>query len=420
MKPYSVLAFLHLPRAVFLLYLLGAFLVITCAAGPQRLVASTIPAAAAPYRADRDPQVKLALDDFYNLEYDKAISQFDRIEKAHPEDPFAIAHVLQATVFRELYRLNLLDTTLYSHDGFLSGRAANGDPAIRARVDRLSAKAVKLCDDRLATNPNDVDALYVRGVARGLKSTYMALVDKSFIAALRNAVAARRDHERVLQIDPKYTDAKTIVGAHNYVIGSLPMPVKVIAGIAGLGGSRKKGLEYLEEASKDGRESSVDARVALALFLRREARYGEASTVVETLTRQYPKNFLFALERCNLAKDGGKGPEAVTCYRKLLDGANSAQYAGAHVEFAAFGLAESMRGQKDYEGALKQYDFTASVPNGQLSLKQRAELAAGEMYDVLRKRDQAVQEYQAVIAQDNSSTQAEMARKLLREPYRAE
>jgi tetratricopeptide (TPR) repeat protein len=404
---------------VLLLCLLGVFGV-TSLFAPLKVSGSTTSLPVGTYRADQDPQVKLALDEFYNLEYDKAISQFEHIEKTHPEDPFAIVHVLQATVFRELYRLNLLDTTLYAHDGFLSGRAANGDPAVRAKVDQLTAHAVKLCDDRLARNPNDVDALYVRGVARGLKSTYIALVDKSFIAALRNAVAARHDHERVLQIDPKYTDAKTVVGAHNYVVGSLPMPVKMLAGIAGLGGSKRKGLEYLEDAAKEGKESSVDARVALALFLRREGRYNEASDVVETLVKQYPKNFLFALEHCNLLKDGGKGPGAVSCYEQLLEGSKSGEYIGAHPEFAAFGLGESLRGQKDYEGALKQYEFTASVPNGQLSLKQRAELAAGEMYDVLRKRDQAVQEYQAVIAQDNSSAQAEIARKLLRDPYRAD
>lgn len=419
MKPYPVLSSPQGPRAVLLLCLLGVF-VVTTLIGPLKLSAFAPSLPAGPYRADQDPQVKLALDDFYNLEYDKAISQFEHIEKAHPDDPFAVVHLLQATVFRELYRLNLLDTTLYAHDGFLGGKPVNGDPAVRAKVDQLTAQAVRLCEDRLTKNPNDVDALYVRGVARGLKSTYMALVDKRFIAALRNAVAARHDHERVLQIDPKYTDAKTVVGAHNYVVGSLPMPVKVLAGIAGLGGSKKKGLEYLEEAAKEGKESSADARVALALFLRREGRYGEASEVVETLVKQYPKNFLFALEHCNLLKDGGKGPGAVSCYQQLLDGSKSGQYVGAHVEFAAFGLGESLRGQKDYEGALKQYEFTASAPNGQLSLKQRAELAAGEMYDVLRKRDQALQEYQAVIAQDNSSAQAEVARKLLREPYHAE
>ena len=183
MKPYPVLTSTNRSREQLLKCLLGILLVTTFFSGAERAAAAaSLPAG--PYRADQDPQVKQALDDFYNLEYDKALSLFDHIEKAHPDDPFAIAHILQATVFRELYRLNLLDTTLYAHDGFLSGRAANGDPAIRKRVDDLTAQAVKLCDDRLAKNPNDVDALYVRGVVRGLKSTYMALVDKSFVAAL--------------------------------------------------------------------------------------------------------------------------------------------------------------------------------------------------------------------------------------------
>ena len=420
MKPYAVLSSPGQAPPVLLLCFLGVLVVTALPAVSETAKTSTPAVASSIYPADQDPQVKLALDDFYNLEYDKSLAQFDRIEKAHPDDPFAIVHVLQVTVFRELYRLNLLDTTLYAHDGFLAGRAASGNPAVRARVDELTARTIKACDERLNKNPSDVDALYVRGEARGLKSTYIALVDKSFISALRNAVAARHDHERVLEIDPKYIDAKTVVGAHNYVVGSLPMPVRVMAGMAGLGGSKKKGLQYLEEAAKQGHESSVDARVALALFLRRESRYGEAETIVGTLTRQYPKNFLFALEECNLLKDGGKGPEAISCYEKLVDGAKAGQYAGARVEFATFGLAESLRGQKDYEGALKNYESTASVPNGQLNLKQRAELAAGEMYDITRRRDQAVQQYQAVIAQDNSSTQAEIARKLLREPYRAD
>jgi len=418
MKPYPLLSSPDRLAVALLLCLLGALLVTSLWAPFTALASATTSIPATSYRADQDPQVRLALDDFYNLEYDKAVSEFERIEKAHPDDPFAVVHVLQATVFRELYRLNLLDTTLYAHDGFLSGKAVKGDPEVRAQVDQLTVRTVKLCDARLAKDSNDEEALYVRGVARGLKSTYIALVDKSFLPALRSAVAARRDHERVLQLDPKYIDAKTVVGAHNYVVGSLPMPVKVLAGMAGLGGNRKRGLEYLQQAAKEGRESSADARVALAFFLRREGRYDDASAVVETLTKQYPRNFLFALEHCNLLKDGGKGPQAVMCYEKLLDGAKFGEFANPHIEFAAFGLAESLRGQKDYDDALKQYEFTANVSSGQLSLRQRASLAAGEMYDALRKRDQAVIQYQAVIAQDNSSAQAEIARKLLREPYR--
>src|SRR5947209_12579937 len=167
MKPYPVLNALVRPGAVLLLCLLGGFVVTALVAGAETLNVPT-PAAVTPsYHAGDDPQVKLALDDFYNLEYDKAMSQFQRIEKAHPEDLFAIVHVLQVTVFRELYRLNLLDTTLYAHDGFLSGKAVNGNSAVRAQVDQLTIRAVKLCDGRLAKDANDVKALYVRSVARG-------------------------------------------------------------------------------------------------------------------------------------------------------------------------------------------------------------------------------------------------------------
>jgi tetratricopeptide (TPR) repeat protein len=160
--------------------------------------------------------------------------------------------------------------------------------------------------------------------------------------------------------------------------------------------------------------------VALALFLRREAKYDEAAGVVQSLTGQYPRNYLFALERCNLLKDANKGSDALPCFRNLLDRSKAGQYNGSHVEFAALGVADMLRLQHDYAGALSQYQLASAVPNTQMPVKQRAVLGTGEMYDVLNKRDRAVQQYQLVIAQDHSSAQADLARKLLREPYRAQ
>src|SRR5438270_6206960 len=149
MKPYPVLNRRQSPRAVLLQCLLGAFVVITLISSASGLLFPTLSLPTGPYRADQDPQVKAALDDFYNLDYDKAISQFERIRKTHSDDPFAIVHVLQAVVFRELYHLNLLDTTLYAHDGFLTGRATQSDPAVRAKVDQLTAQALEVCNARL-------------------------------------------------------------------------------------------------------------------------------------------------------------------------------------------------------------------------------------------------------------------------------
>ena len=73
-----------------------------------------------------DPQVKQAFQRFYILDYDGALARFEKIQAANPTNPLAVDYVLDAVLFRELYRLDLLDTTFYAHDGFLNGKHASG------------------------------------------------------------------------------------------------------------------------------------------------------------------------------------------------------------------------------------------------------------------------------------------------------
>ena len=49
-------------------------------------------------------------------------------------NPLAVDYVLDTVIFRELYRLDLLDTTFYAHDGFLNGKhAVAADHAVAER-----------------------------------------------------------------------------------------------------------------------------------------------------------------------------------------------------------------------------------------------------------------------------------------------
>src|SRR6185437_13848820 len=99
--------------------------------------------------------------------------------------PMAADYVLETVLFHELYNLDLLDTTLYAHDGFLSGKhQVLEDKAFSAHIEELSGKAVQLAEARLKSNPKDVDALYARGWSKSLRATYMGLVQRSFISAL--------------------------------------------------------------------------------------------------------------------------------------------------------------------------------------------------------------------------------------------
>ncbi len=128
---------------------------------------------------------------------------------------------------------------------------------------------------------------------RSSAAVYRAGQARAWFAALRNAVGARKDHERVLELDPNYVDAKLVVGTHNYVMGSLPWSVKAAVAMVGLSGTKEKGFEYLREVADSSGENSVDAKVVLSLFLRREHRYDEARGMMHELAARYPRNYLF-------------------------------------------------------------------------------------------------------------------------------
>jgi tetratricopeptide (TPR) repeat protein len=365
-----------------------------------------------------DPHTRAGFEYFYNLDYKRAISEFESALLAHPNDAFAVNHLLSGVMFQEMYRIGALDSELYAKEGFLSSKQYPIEAKTKERIKQLMDRALQLSEEKLKTNPNDADALYARGVTRGLKATYMALIDKAWFSALRSAVGARHDHERVLELQPNYADAKMIVGMHNYVIGNLGWGTKVAASVVGLSGSKTKGIDYLYEAAGGGGESSVDAKIALSLFLRREQRYKEAIALVDGLNESYPHNFLVALELANLYNASGQGQDAITKYRKILKDAEGNAFPDARIEMAWYGLAEALRGQRDISGAQQAYQKTLEFQKTDPDLRLRATLAAGEMCDVLQRRDEAIKLYEAVLAQDSSSPKAEQARKYLKQPYR--
>src|SRR5271156_6976670 len=105
-----------------------------------------------------DPLVRQAFQRFYILDYDGAVTRFEKVQEQNPANPLAVDYVLYTVIFRELYRLDLLDTTFYAHDGFLNGKhAVAADPAVAERENSLFTKAMDLSNHELSEHPEDVD-----------------------------------------------------------------------------------------------------------------------------------------------------------------------------------------------------------------------------------------------------------------------
>jgi tetratricopeptide (TPR) repeat protein len=367
-----------------------------------------------------DPLNHAAFDHFYNLDYDRSVQEFDQVLQRHPDDPFAVNHLLTAVLFRELYRMGALNTGEYANDSFIQAAHRPADPKVKQQIKDLVQRALQLEEKSLSVNSKSVDALYARGVTRAQFATYTAMVERAWFSALRNAVGARRDHERVLELAPTDTQAKLIVGAHNYVMGSLPLALRAGVTMLGIGGNKEKGIRYLGECAQGTGETSTDAKILLVLFLRREHRYQEALPLARGLIQSYPHDVLMALEEGNLLRAEGHDREAVGVYRKVWQAGREGLYDGLHYEIAALSLGDLLRGQKNYADAVAAYEQVDEVAQPDPEILQKADLAAGQMYDVLEKRDLAVKKYHAVVATDAATPFADSANRYLKEAYRGE
>jgi tetratricopeptide (TPR) repeat protein len=366
-----------------------------------------------------DPLAKDGMQHFYNLDYDGAMQRFEALEKAHPDSPMAKDYILTVVIFRELYHQDLLDTTYYAHDSFLSSKRNVDVPAeTRQRIEDLTDTVVSICDRRIKANGSDKDAYFERGYAKGLHAAFITLVDHSFASAARQGYAARNDSEQALKIDPEYADAKMAVGIQQFAVASLPRLIRLMVGIVGVGGNKEKGLDMLRDSAAHGYVTNVSSRTVLSLFLRHDARYPEALAMQHGLAVEFPHDYLFRLEEANLTKDKGDGPGAIAIYKQVLnDGMKPGYFVDPRLQMAWFGLADTERGQNDIFDAAHDYLNAAQQPKCSDWLRKRAQLNAGEMFDLLHQRETAVKLYQMAAAGGGDQSQADAARKLLKEPY---
>jgi hypothetical protein len=113
---------------------------------------------------------------------------------------------------------------------------------------------------------------------------------------LRTGSSAVDHHRKVLALSPEFYDAELTIGLQNYVIGSLPLPLKMLAKTVGVSGSKKRGLKELEHVAHDGHMGRDVARVLLIDLYKREKRWDDAVATGRELSQRYPRNYLFKLQ----------------------------------------------------------------------------------------------------------------------------
>jgi len=257
-------------------------------------------------------------DHYFNLEYDQAVEAYNHLIAENPQDALAYNHLATALLFKELLRLGMLETSAFKGDNqFLRQEKPQPDPALKEKFEKALLEGRRLAEATLEKSADDKMALYVLSNNYGLQGNYDFMIDKSYFSALRNGGRARKYANQLIKKDPEFVDAYLVAGVHEYVVGSLPWIVKVMAAIGGIRGNKEKGERYVARVAEEGKLSRNEARSLLTILLRRERRPLEAAALFEGLIRDFPRNYVFYLELGAMYEDAGEVEKALAVFRSV-------------------------------------------------------------------------------------------------------
>ena len=94
--------------------------------------------------SSHDPLTDSALEHFYNLDYDRATQEFEKVVEKHPNDAFACNHLITSLLMHELYKMGAMNTGEYANDSFIGQVHHPPDPKVKERIKRLVGQAEDL------------------------------------------------------------------------------------------------------------------------------------------------------------------------------------------------------------------------------------------------------------------------------------
>jgi hypothetical protein len=352
----------------------------------------------------------------FNMRYQDSKADFDAIIQAQPDHPAGYIYMGYAIWLNYLADLRRLQTNVYNkNDAFFDTRKEDkADVKVDAEFRKNMNKGVELAEAQLKKNKNDLQAMYYLGVAKNILAGYEATVNRSFFSALRNGSKGVDLHRDVMKKDPTFIDAYLSVGMYDYIVGSLPLAVKILVFFGGVHGSKKDGLAAVERVYREGVYGKDEAGVLLVMLYDREKRRIDSLNVLHELTKKFPENFLFALERAMALSNLKRFAESYKTFDSILLNSNAMTRMPDIIHYQ---YAEALFAGKEWNAALNHYAEAAKSPKAPEALKTMAILAEGRCYDAMGQRDNALKRYDEVLKRDEVFDSHDTAKDFQKKPF---
>ena len=359
----------------------------------------------------------------YNLDYPEALEAFRAAIDADPDDP-APHRLFAATLWiRALFAQGAVTADDYLGQARSSVARTAPPPDVDSAFREHLQRAVTLAERAVQRNPQDADAHFQLGAAHSFLASYTATVEGRGLAGFGAARRAYDEHERVLALDPRRKDAGMVVGMYRYGVSTLSWPWRLVAGMAGFGGGKDRGLRMVEDAAAFESDVQTNALFTLIVIYNREQRYDDALRTIARLQGMYPRNRLLWLERGSTALRAGRGADARTALEEGL--AVLARGRAAARVWRGGPVARRLRSFAGRSWALTDAadrELRKSLAlEGPVWLQGRAHKDLGKVEDLRGNRAAAMEHYREAVRvgkANHDSGSSDEAEKLLKTAYR--
>lgn len=265
--------------------------------------------AALPGAAAAEASVTPGVDDLYagwlkmyDLQFGPAHTLFSTWEKTHSTNPMGPVSHAAGYLFAEFARLGVLESELFVEDHtFLHRKKLVADATARANFMRELDRADALTTTALGANTDDTTALLAKSLAFGLRSDYLALIERQSLVPLQLAKESRTYAQRALKVDPALYDAHLGPGVENYLLSLKPAVLRLVLSWSGAQADREEGIAQLKLTAEHGHYLEPFAKLLLAVASLRDKKPEPAKAILMALHLRFPGNplYLKEVERIN-------------------------------------------------------------------------------------------------------------------------
>jgi len=340
-----------------------------------------------------DPLLRTGLTALYDLDYPRTARAAKTLIERRPENPYT----------------HLFEAAATWWEAATEGLSAKDAPRLAERFETSSERAIQR-GEALFKAPEKklrAEGYFVAGMALGLRGQWH-LANGKFMKAYFSGKKAVKYLKRCVKLDPKLYDAYLGLGIFDYQVAVLPGIMKIGALLI-MRGDAQRGMRRIHLGIEKGRFAAEQgSQFLLTLLILFERDYDKALDLSEKLVGKFPTSPYFQFVRVMMLDAVGRWEDSYTAARDLFSTMSETPQSLPRRQWGAVcGLfGKDCLDDKDRLRSTESW-LTRAIEHREPQVlpgwKARLHLYRGLVRDMLRRRDEAIADYERVLALPESA-----------------